>query len=272
MNDQPMPEAGPSKSMPPPPTFPKESRRARKAREEGNPLRGSKQNGVPSQAVAGPSSGTNSVEAARLARKNEKKQRKAEAVSKGKGDEWDCVPISRGSVTPVPPVWSSDGRCVQSFPIQCPELTVRFYFTVSNTSIHIHSSSPPAFERLSTMGSGSDGHSENITALLLHPTNPMQIITASEDGTVKVWDWVEGRLIRTLVLAEGGKVLHVALGLVGGKWIVFANVALPKHNHDVSKTGGFVHSTTRTSLLTCRVLPQLQSRTDGSRSSCTRIQ
>lgn len=65
----------------------------------------------------------------------------------------------------------------------------------------------------------------------------MQIITAAEDGTVKIWDWVEGRLVRTLVLADGGKVLHIALGLVGGKWVVFANIGMPKQSQDSSKSG-----------------------------------
>lgn len=64
----------------------------------------------------------------------------------------------------------------------------------------------------------------------------MQIITAAEDGTVKIWDWVEGRLVRTLVLAEGGKISHIALGLVGGKWVVFANVAIPKQNQNQDST------------------------------------
>lgn len=103
MNDQPMPEAGPST---PQPAIKKESRRAKRAREgqqAGRP------NGTPSQPQAGPSS-TPAVEASRLARKNEKKQKKAVAATKSKGDEWECVPISRGAVSKVPPVWSADAR------------------------------------------------------------------------------------------------------------------------------------------------------------------
>lgn len=65
----------------------------------------------------------------------------------------------------------------------------------------------------------------------------MQIITASDDGTVKVWDWVEGRLVRTLPFAIGGRVYQIAIGQVVGKWVVFANAGLPKENHDSSKQG-----------------------------------
>lgn len=113
----------------------------------------------------------------------------------------------------------------------------RFYFTVSGSSIHVHSATPPAYERLSTFGTGENGHSRSITAIVLHPTNPMQLITSAEDGTVKVWDWVDGRLVRTLTFAENGKVWQIALGLVSGKWFVFANVGVPKQNHDPSKQG-----------------------------------
>lgn len=97
-----------------------------------------------------------------------------------------------------------------------------------NSSIHIHSASAPAFERLSTIGHGPGGHSKSVTALLLHPSNPMQAVTSSEDGTVKIWDWVEGRLIRTVTFADAGKVSHIALGQVAGKWFVFANVSMAK--------------------------------------------
>lgn len=116
-------------------------------------------------------------------------------------------------------------------------LDCRFYFTVSGSLIHVHSSTPPSFERLSTIGTGPNGHTKNITALVPHPTNAMQIVTSAEDGTVKVWDWVEGRLVRTLTFAENGKVWQIALGLVGSKWFVFATVGVPKQNHDPSKQG-----------------------------------
>lgn len=65
----------------------------------------------------------------------------------------------------------------------------------------------------------------------------MQIVTASDDGTVKVWDWVEGRLVRTLPIAPGGRVYQIAIGQVAGKWVVFANAGIPKENYDASKQG-----------------------------------
>ena len=120
----------------------------------------------------------------------------------------------------------------------------RFFFSVSDNAVSVHSATPPAFQRLSTFGTNREtGHQKAITSLKLHPTNPMQLVTSSDDGTVKVWDWVEGRLVRTLVFAQGGKVFQIALGFVASRWWVFANVGVPKENHDRNKAnaGYFLH-------------------------------
>jgi NET1-associated nuclear protein 1 (U3 small nucleolar RNA-associated protein 17) len=99
------------------------------------------------------------------------------------------------------------------------------------TSIHVHSSTSPGYTRLSTLSSNSrHGHRKAITALLLSPSNPLQIISASEDGTVKIWDWVEGRLVRTIVMGESskGRIRHLAVGNVGSKWYIFGVTSEPK--------------------------------------------
>lgn len=95
-----------------------------------------------------------------------------------------------------------------------------------HTSIHVHSSTSSNFSRLSTLSSTHPkGHSKSITSLHLSPINPFQIVTSSLDGTVKIWDWVAGRLIRTVDFHEPqSKVDHVAFGQVVGKWWLFAAV------------------------------------------------
>ncbi|BEJ16091.1 hypothetical protein CspHIS471_0506960 [Cutaneotrichosporon sp. HIS471] len=129
-------------------------------------------------------------------------------------ESWDCIPIARSEVSSVPPVWSKDGR---------------FYFTAAGTSVFVHSSTGPDFERLSTLSSTDpNGHRKTINALLVHPTNALQIITASDDGTVKVWDWVEGRLVRTIVAAEKGHVKQICLGDLNGVWWIYANLSTVK--------------------------------------------
>lgn len=114
--------------------------------------------------------------------------------------------------------------------LSCPGMVAdgidSFYFTVANTSIYVRSSTPPTFSRLSTFCSNHpEGHKQPINALLLHPTNPFQLISGSEDGTAKVWDWTEGRLIRTIEMkGDQCYVKQMCVGEVLGKWWIFATV------------------------------------------------
>nr|XP_018263992.1 uncharacterized protein I303_03870 [Kwoniella dejecticola CBS 10117]OBR86150.1 hypothetical protein I303_03870 [Kwoniella dejecticola CBS 10117] len=152
------------------------------------------------------------------------------------GDFWDVIPVAQNEISRIPPVWSNDGR---------------FYLTVTHTSIHIHSSTAPSFTRLSTLSSTHrDGHTKPITSLHLSPTSSFQIISSSEDGTIKIWDWVTGRSVRTIKFTDNNaKVHHVAFGEVAGKWCIFAavtsskDVAGQKLSHRVLKVP-FTGSTT----------------------------
>ncbi|KAK8869934.1 hypothetical protein IAR55_000502 [Kwoniella newhampshirensis] len=124
---------------------------------------------------------------------------------------WEAIPVAQNEVSHIPPVWSNDGR---------------FYFTVAHTTIHVNSSAAPSFHRLSTLSSTvPNGHHKPITALHLSPINPFQILTSSEDGTVKIWDWVEGRLVRTIDFKDQeAKVNNICFGEVLGKWCLFAAI------------------------------------------------
>ena len=86
-----------------------------------------------------------------------------------------------------------------------------FHFVASGKQILIHESSPPDYALVSTLPSGSSsGHLAPIISFHLHPLNPLELVTCSEDGTVKVWSWTDSRLIRTLDVAE-------AMVAAGGK-------------------------------------------------------
>jgi NET1-associated nuclear protein 1 (U3 small nucleolar RNA-associated protein 17) len=45
-------------------------------------------------------------------------------------------------------------------------------------------------------------HTDLITGILLSPENSFQLITSSLDGTIKVWDFMDGALLQTLDLAQ----------------------------------------------------------------------
>ena len=95
-------------------------------------------------------------------------------------------------------------------------LTRRFYFMAAGGSVQVHSST----KRLSTI----PAHGEPITAMMLHPSNPLHLITSSLDGTIRVWDWVEGRHIKTM--KQAGPVLHMVTGRLD-KWYIFCTVDSP---------------------------------------------
>lgn len=41
-----------------------------------------------------------------------------------------------------------------------------------------------------------------ITALLLNPSNPLQLIIATQDGLISIWDYTEAKLLKTLDLVQ----------------------------------------------------------------------
>lgn len=55
----------------------------------------------------------------------------------------------------------------------------------------------------------SVGHSDKITALSLDPDSPFQLMTASLDGTLKVWDFLEATLLKTIQV--GLQITHLCL-------------------------------------------------------------
>lgn len=44
----------------------------------------------------------------------------------------------------------------------------------------------------------SEGHSDVITAIVINPENPFQLLSASLDGTIKIWDYLDASLIQTI--------------------------------------------------------------------------
>ncbi|GAA5991924.1 hypothetical protein JCM10908_002273 [Rhodotorula pacifica] len=79
---------------------------------------------------------------------------------------------------------------------------VRIY-SVLTTELVSTLSIPPS---PSSSSSGGLLARATVTALLLSPSNPRQLVVASSDGKLRLWDYVEGRLVRTLEM--GAPVVH----------------------------------------------------------------
>ncbi|WVQ78204.1 hypothetical protein IAT38_000287 [Cryptococcus sp. DSM 104549] len=158
------------------------------------------------------------------------------------GEEtWEPIPIAQNEVSRIPPIWSKDGR---------------FYFSIAHTSIHIHSSTAPDFPLVSTLSSTHPkGHTKPITSVHLSPANAFQILTSSLDGTIKIWDWVAGRLVRSIEFRDQeAQVDHVTFGEVAGKWYIFAAVTNVKQGSNSHK---LVHRVLRVPLSSSNTNPVL---------------
>ncbi|KAI9638599.1 WD40-repeat-containing domain protein [Dioszegia hungarica] len=166
-------------------------------------------NGVETTTV--PNGEPSEAKEARAGRRRRDKGKAKAGDAAGGGGEWQCLPLAQSQVSKIPPIWTRDGR---------------FYVTAENTSIHVHSASPP-YARKSTLAASVKPHKAPITALLLSPLSPAHVVSASEDGSVKIWDLESGDVVQTIHVIEG-KVLQMCIGQVAGRWEVFVTVCLAR--------------------------------------------
>jgi NET1-associated nuclear protein 1 (U3 small nucleolar RNA-associated protein 17) len=91
------------------------------------------------------------------------------------------------------------------------DITSYFFMAISN-SVKIYSmSTREIVSTLSprTTAGSSTGHEDKITALSLDPESHFQLITASLDGTLKIWDFLEATLLKTIQV--GLPITHLCL-------------------------------------------------------------
>ena len=127
-------------------------------------------------------------------------------------DIWSWTSLADSSVSTHPAVFTKDGRYVfkpsDHFP-RPSTFSSRYFFSIVGSSVKIHASSTGhviSTLSVTTLGgstSRSDGgHTAKITSALLNPHNPFQLITASLDGCIKFWDYLDGTLLQTIRLPQ----------------------------------------------------------------------
>ncbi|KAG9047512.1 hypothetical protein FS837_002097 [Tulasnella sp. UAMH 9824] len=105
-------------------------------------------------------------------------------------EEWSWIPLANEEQAGHSAVFSNDGQ---------------YFFVPSGSSIKVYAAETlKVVSTLSPLRSSSapslspaSPHTDLVTSLLLNPTNPLQLYSASLDGTIKVWDWLEGTLLKT---------------------------------------------------------------------------
>ncbi|GAA5906709.1 hypothetical protein JCM6882_003279 [Rhodosporidiobolus microsporus] len=123
--------------------------------------------------------------------------------------EW--LPLADAAARTCPVVFTPDAAyCFVASGAAVKVYSVRTTELMSTLSIRPYS-------RTSSSLSSDDAASlrrATVTAVLVNPTNPRQLVVGSSDAKVRVWDYLEGRLLRTLEM--GTPVVHAV-----------ANAALP---------------------------------------------
>ncbi|THU77939.1 hypothetical protein K435DRAFT_811987 [Dendrothele bispora CBS 962.96] len=113
---------------------------------------------------------------------------------------WDWVSLSDSHVSKLPPVFTRDG-----------------------------SSTGQLVSTLYTPRNGKQSSSDCLTSLILNPHNVFQIITGSSDGFLRVWDYLDATLLKSIDV--GQPILHLCAHEKHNDY-VFASVTQRKENRN----------------------------------------
>ncbi|EJT99974.1 WD40 repeat-like protein, partial [Dacryopinax primogenitus] len=119
----------------------------------------------------------------------EKKNVKGKAVER-EGKKWDWVSLLDAKTSDHPAVFTKDSR---------------FFFLPSGTSVNIHSAATGDVVSTLTLPTPTPGKASKhrITSLALNPSNAFQLLVSHLDGSIRVWDFLDGVLLRTVELESG---------------------------------------------------------------------
>ncbi|SPO39963.1 related to NAN1 - U3 snoRNP protein [Pseudozyma flocculosa] len=132
------------------------------------------------------------------------------------GMHWDT--LVEGKMSDLPVVFTRDAD---------------YFFLASKASIKIYSRTTG--QVVSTLSSDAHAHTATITGMLLNPSNPLQLITASLDGQIKVWDFLDGVLLKSLDV--GLPITSLAAHELF-RGMVFVAVRKPRHEADSAGDAG----------------------------------
>ncbi|KAI8093755.1 WD40-repeat-containing domain protein [Halteromyces radiatus] len=73
----------------------------------------------------------------------------------------------------------------------------KYFFSGVGSAIKIFSIATGAAVKVLSRSSGEGSHRDKVTAVFLNPKNPLQLFSASLDGTIKLWDYNDEVLLKT---------------------------------------------------------------------------
>ncbi|KAI0045205.1 WD40 repeat-like protein [Auriscalpium vulgare] len=123
----------------------------------------------------------------------EQQQSAPEVGPSDQGVPWSWTSVTDAGVGKLPPVFSKDGS---------------YFFSAVGSSVKIYSTSTGAIVSTLSAPPLETGPAGPITSAILNPQNEFQLITGSLDGHIRVWDFVDGVLIRNIQTEH--EVYHLA--------------------------------------------------------------
>ncbi|KAI0686656.1 WD40 repeat-like protein [Cytidiella melzeri] len=115
------------------------------------------------------------------------------------GSTWSWRSLTESSASKVKPVFTKDG----SYFMTASGVNVKIYSVASGQVV---STLSPA--NTSSQPAAKTGYGDAVTSMALSPHNAFQLFTASLDGCIRVWDFVDAVLLQTIDL--GLPILHLA--------------------------------------------------------------
>ena len=85
---------------------------------------------------------------------------------------------------------------------------ISYFFSASGPAVKIHSvETGSVVSTLNPANSSSKpaaptGYGDAVTSMVLSPHNPFQLLTASMDGCIRLWDFVDAVLLQTIDIAK----------------------------------------------------------------------
>lgn len=113
-----------------------------------------------------------------------------------------------------------------------------YFFSLEGSSVKIHSTVTGLVVSILTSPPLSRRSDANVlTSGILNPQNPFQLITATLDGRLLIWDFVNGVLLQTINV---GQDIHMICAHEALKGSVFVAAAIPRSKAN----GGWVFLST----------------------------
>ncbi|RUS16393.1 WD40-repeat-containing domain protein [Endogone sp. FLAS-F59071] len=108
------------------------------------------------------------------------------------------------------------GGFLSNYPVEFTKDS-NYFFCCASTCIKIYSVATGEIVRTLSSSPNEGGHSNLVTCVMLNPKNALQLLSASLDGTVKLWDFNDSILLKTYQL--GVPVTHMTIHASNPKFI-----------------------------------------------------